>query len=158
MKRFFGDLGERIVFVVKRQMDRQRGFGNDKKYKKLKIKWRYHGRKELVASKRNMARRIRGTGIRETTIKGKNTKLVSVADKTKVTASTVILQDMGDLKRSWDVLKFDEGRVEVGPLTPAEKEKAYYNDDRGNWDWGTKSIPVVEKEFLGYLDKHFWDK
>lgn len=163
-RKFFGDLGMRTVGVIKNKMSRSKGFGNNRRYRKLKIKWRYHGHKEVAASKKNLARAVRGASItsewvsasRRTRSGGsllRERKRIKIVDKTKVTSSTKPLIDLGHLLRSWSVRKRGVGFVEFGPRTPAEAEKAYYNEDRGQWNWKTKSADRVMEDFLGYIDE-----
>lgn len=157
LKDFFGDLGQRIVSTIKKDMSRSRGFKDGVPYKKLIIEWRYHGRKRLMASKKNLLRQIQGTAIETEVVKGKKRKVVTVADKTKVTPDTKPLIDLGDLWKSWDVLKHSATGLLVGNKTPMEKEKAFYNDDRGRWDWGRTSINDVFDRFVRYIDKEIFD-
>lgn len=131
MRKFFGDIGQKVVHDLKRDMARSKGFSDKKRYRKLRIKWRYHGRKTLVAG--------------------------SKVDKTKVTSSTRPLIDSGETMRSWTVRKYTHRLVEVGPRKPAEQAKASYNDrSRGHWDWGNKSTDEVWEALLGHVDKGIW--
>ena len=152
-RKFFGDLGMRTVAVIKNKMSRSKGFGNNRRYRKLKITHRYHGSKDLIASKQNIARSRPGAKINIGVIGGKSARTIRVTDKTKVTGSTRPLIDTAALLRSWDVRRYGSGFVEFGPRTPAEAEKAYYNEDRGQWNWKAKSADRVMDDFLGYIDE-----
>ena len=145
LRRFWGDMGMKLVLLIKVAMDNQVGLERKQKYRKLKIKWRYHGRKQLQASQRNLNRRIRGT----MTAGGQ----VTVASKTRVGPETVALQDTRQLYRSWSVLQRDAAGVTVGNRTPAEKLKAVYNDDRGKWDWGKEVSDKMLDHMTEYADK-----
>lgn len=155
-KRFYGDLGEKIVFVIKNNMDRSIGFGDKRPYKKLKIKWRYRGGKNLIASTRNIRRAPRGSQIRMETIGGVRRETIRVADKQKVTSSTKPLIFTTALLRSWNVRRFGPGFVEIGPHTAAESEKAIYNDDRGDWNWRRRNSKEALDRFLEYIDDEIW--
>ncbi len=142
------DLGYRLVLRVKQLIQRQVGFADLTAYKKLRIKWRYHGQKTLVNNAKNRRRRARGTEV--------TADNVTVVDKTRVTAATKALIDLGDLLRSWDVVYVSPKRVDVAPKTPAEMAKAYYNDDRGDWSWsgGSSGENSTDFAFRIYVD-HF---
>lgn len=145
LKRFWGDIGKRIVAVLKTRMQDSIGFSDHQRYKKLKIDYRYHGHKSLVASPKNLSRKARGAKP-----KGGEIEIVS---KTAVTSETKPLIDTGRLKRSWAVKDYNSNSVKIGNKWPAEKLKAVYNDDRGHWEWKRKSAREAFEMFLGYLDK-----
>lgn len=154
LKRFWGDLGQKLVFQIKTFMDAQKGLEDGKKYRKLKIKWRYHGQKELIANKKNMARKARGADAQERIIGGVATRTIRVTNKTKVGPDTVVLQDTRQLYRSWSVLSHDADGATVGNRTPAEKLKAVYNDEsRGHWDFGKQIADKLMGNFVEYWDK-----
>jgi len=155
-RRFFGDLGEKIVFIIKNNMNHSVGFGDKIKYRKLKIKWRYRGSKNLIASTRNLARAGRGASIRMETIGGIRRETIRVTDKQKVTSSTKPLIFTRYLLKSWNVRRYGAGFVEIGPNAPAESEKAYYNDDRGDWNWKRRNSKEAIDRFLGYIDDEIW--
>ena len=52
--------GYKLVALLKVKMNQQKGFADNAPYRKLKIKYRYHGTKDVVATKKNIARRARG--------------------------------------------------------------------------------------------------
>ena len=145
LRRFWGDMGMKLVMLIKVAMDDQKGLEHRKKYRKLNIEWRYHGRKQLQASTRNLKRRIRGTSTAG--------DQVTVASKTRVGPETVALQDTRQLYRSWSVLHRDATGVTVGNRTPAEKLKAVYNDDRGQWAFGREVSDKLLDHMAEYADK-----
>jgi hypothetical protein len=152
--------GYKVVALLKVKMDQQVGFADGTPYKKLKIKFRYHGTKTVRATKKNIARRARGAQVRmgtftraggQTLLDSRSGKVITVTDKTPVTASTKALIDLGDLKKSWDVLLATGQYVDIGNLTPLEKLKAYYNDDRGAFGWGR----ISSDEAIGFYMQDF---
>jgi len=157
-RRMLGKLGVWIVARVQGRMRAQKGFGDGAPYAALKIKWRYHGRKQIGLTKRTAGRQIRGTGVvaigtKTKTGKGRVKRMITVADKTKVTSATKALIDMGDLMRSFDVLKATHKKVDVGPNSSKESMKALYNDDRGDWQWGKKVSDAAFKVWVRMMDK-----
>lgn len=126
-RRQFAMYGQKTAAMAKRAMSHSVGFSDQVPYKKLKIKWRYHGHKQLM----------RG----------------DVVNKTRVTARSKPLIDTGALRRSWGVLRVKPGRVDVGNTTSAEKNKASYNDDRGRWDWGRRPADVITRMFQEAIDR-----
>ena len=153
--------GYKAVALLKVKMDQQVGFADGAPYAKLKIKFRYHGTKTVGATKKNIARRARGATVRNETFVRMNNgvahvrggKVINVTDKTPVTASTKALIDLGDLKKSWDVLLATGQYVDLGNLTPLEKLKAYYNDDRGRFGWGRISSDEAMVYYMENFDK-----
>lgn len=144
-----GKLAIKTVSRVKLAISRSKGFGTGKKYRKLRIEFRYHGTKELQASRKNVKR----AGRRKQTSSQRMSGTISVADKTAVTSATKPLMDLGDLRRSWDVLKHNEHGFEVGPNNPNDAAKAFYNDDRGEWEWSDKRADQVLKQLAKSFDK-----
>ena len=152
-KRFFGDLGEKIVASIKTMMIAQMGWGNRKPYRALKIKWRYHGRKSLTDTAANRGRinwSMAGEAARAV---GVGSGQVSVVDKSRVTADSKALIDLADLLEQWGVSDHDNESVTVKPKTGREAEKAAYNDDRGDWDWRKNNSDDVFRRFTGFIDK-----
>ena len=149
---FFGDLGEKILFSIRRHMDLQLGWGNKKPYERLKIRWRYHGRKDLLDVPRNRARINWGLSGEKARAESADAGQLSVVDKTKVAESSVPLQDLRDLYRAWDVTDHDANSVTVRPGTARESEKAIFNDDRGDWSWRTDNSEDVFSRFMKYID------
>ena len=167
MRKFFGDIGQKVVHDLKRDMARSKGFSDKKRYRKLKIKWRYHGFKELALTKKNLSVWAGKSLLKDSSVRTQYIRKASgqrvikktgiFRDKTKVTSSTRPLIDIGDLLRSWTVRKYTHRLVEVGPRKPAEQAKASYNDaSRGHWDWGNKSTDEVWEALLGHVDKGIW--
>lgn len=153
--------GYKVVALLKVKMDQQKGFADNVPYAKLKIKYRYHGTKDVSATKKNLARRARGATVRtETFVKtingvahARQGKVIRITSKTPVTDSTKALIDTGDLRRSWDVLSATNAYVDVGNVTPLEKVKAYYNDDRGRFKWGRASEAEAMEAYLADFDR-----
>jgi len=161
-KRRLVTTGYKVVALLKVKMAKQKGFADDAPYAKLKIKYRYHGTKDVSATSKNIARRARGAQVRtatfvrgggQTLLDAKTRKVIRITNKTKVTDSTKALIDLGDLRRSWDVLLATNAYVDVGNVTPLEKLKAYYNDDRGHFDWGRISSNEAVEAYMADFDR-----
>jgi len=105
-----------LTTEIKSNIGASKGLENQKKYKKLKIKYRYHGRKTRVMNKRNiaLAKKLRAVNRRSAVIVGDD-EGISFTNKTKVTKATKPLVDRGNFKRSWGVLRARADRVDVGP-------------------------------------------
>ena len=129
-KKALKNIGFKMVFMIKQMMSAQLGFGNNLPYRKLKGKFRYRKPRGLVG------------GL--TTI------------KSPITALTKALIDFGDLVRSWDVLKLNSKKVEIGPNTAHESMKAFYNDDRGDWEWSDKRSDEARDMWINNIEKGIW--
>lgn len=156
MRKFFGDIGAQTVSRIQFEMEKQRGFGDGKRYAPLVIEFRYHGEKSLVASAFNLKRRRRGAKVTTSTIGGKSVSQIAVTDKEKVDGSTQALIDTGDLWTSWAIRSHNANSVEVGPRAPLANMKALYNDDRGDWTWGKESGGFALNAWTGYWDEGIW--
>jgi hypothetical protein len=154
--------GYKVVALLKVKMTKQKGFSDDAPYRKLKIKYRYHGQKDVIASKKNIARRARGAQVRretftrsggQTLLDSRSGRVIRITNKTKVTDSTKAVIDTAATRNSWDVLASGPGYVDVGNLTPFEKLKAYYNDDRVHADWGRISTEEALAAYMADFDR-----
>ncbi len=152
-KRFFGDLGEKIVASIKSMMVAQLGWGNRKPYRTLKIKWRYHGRKSLSDTAANRAKISWSMAGEAARAVGAGSGKLSVVDKTRVGPDTKALIDLADLLEQWGVTDHDADSVVIKPKTGREGEKAFYNDDRGDWDWRKYNSDEVFHRFTGFIDE-----
>ena len=152
MRRYMGDLGARISFAIKSSMENQHGFANHVPYAPLKIEFRYDGRKQLINNAGNFGRRARGATAQAEVIGGKSAQTIGVSRRVPVAPGTTLFHT-GMLHRTWDVLSRSKSHVEIGNLAPAEREKAFYNDDRGEFGWGVRSIQDVENDFGRFMDR-----
>jgi hypothetical protein len=139
-KRQMAEVGLKMVARLKRFHGRK-GFGNEKPYKPLKGKWRYHGRKTLVGG--------------------------SVVNKTKITKSSKPLVDSRNFKRSWQVLDLKSGEINIGCDTEKYRKLAYIHGDtesartvmpeRGNWNWGKRPADLAHRAYLKKFDKDIFN-
>lgn len=120
-------IGAQVVVRIKTYMTNQLGFANGTPYKKLRIRYRYHGHKTLVGGR--------------------------TTNKTAVTSATKALIDYGDLLKSWNILARSSERIDIGPNTPFDMAKATFNEDRGDWGWGRDSTDFVEKIWVRHFDQ-----
>lgn len=166
-KKRFKNLGYKMVARAKRMMSRSLGFGNQRQYESLKIKWRYRGRKTLAANKTNLRFAAKNPRSAHVVRSGGEATGVSKVSKKKVTGATRPLIDRGGFRRSWNVLLLKVGQVIFGPDSEFYRNLASIHGDpdgarsimpeRGNWDWGRKSIAEAEKHYYKDFDKGIFD-
>jgi hypothetical protein len=187
-KKRFKKLGYQMKARAKRMMTKSKGFGNERPYAPLKIKYRYHGRKTVAANKRNLtfarkhSRSATVLSARSSRSGGVNIYGVSKVSKTKVTSSTKPLIDRGGFRRSWDVLELKPGMVVMAPDSEFHRGLAaiHGGDDkatqittssrsgavnlsrtipnRGDWDWGKRAADAAEAAYMKDIDKDIFDK
>ena len=146
----FGDRGRKEAFRsvgymtkarLKRFMQNSLGFGNERPYAPLKIKFRYHGRKTLVGG--------------------------STVSKTPVTSASKPLIDGGDFRRAWEILQLKPGDVVLGCDEERFRKLAFIHGnttyprriipERGNWDWSGKSADFVQEVYLKHFDEDVFE-
>jgi hypothetical protein len=160
-KRRLINTGYKMVALRKAKMDQQKGFADNTPFRPLKIKWRYHGTKDVMATKKNIARATRGAQVRnEVFVKMvdgvahvRGGKVIQVRARTKVTPASKAVIDTAATKNSFDVIGQGTGYVDVGNLTPFEKAKAFYNDDRLKADWGRVSTQEALDVYMADFDR-----
>jgi len=154
-----------LTTAIKYNIGASTGLENQKRYKRLKIKYRYHGRKELATTRANIKfaeRNPRSADI----IPGGGVLKVS---KTKVTNATRPLVDRGNFKRSWGVLRSRADRVDVGPRDghngalaiyhgPGKPDSVRKQKNRTDTRWGKRTAGQFIKVFMRMVDAGVFDR
>jgi len=154
-----------LTTAIKYNIGASKGLENQKRYKRLKIKYRYHGRKELSPTRANIKFAERNPRSADV-IPGGGVLKVS---RTVVTGATKPLVDRGNFKRSWGILRARADRVDVGPRDghngalaiyhgPGKPDAVRKQKNRTDTRWGRRTADQFVKVFMRMVDAGVFDR